>query len=139
MMAEGVQTQDRMERAMLEQAQAQLVEILGNIPNELPLVLFTTPLKNDLFSDAARKMIRGIRQLAPKVTLREYDLSHEMAQKWNAEHSPTLLIDPEHYNVRWLGAPIGEEALTFIELIRMIGYRKSGISEESRKLLQKHF
>lgn len=136
-MATGVHTQGNAERAMLEQAQAQLVEILKNIPNDLPLVLFATPLKNDLFSDAARKMIRGIRQLASKVTLREYDLGHEMARKWDVEHSPTLLIDPEHYNVRWLGAPIGEEALTFIELLRMIGYRNSGVTEESRKVLQK--
>ncbi len=95
-MADGVQKQNNMERAMLEQAQAQLVELLGNIPNDLPLILFTTPLKNDLFSDAARNVIRAIRQLAPTVTLREYDLSHEVAKKWNAEHSPTLLFDPEH-------------------------------------------
>jgi len=81
-------------------------------------------------------MIRGVRQVAPKITLREYDLSHEMAKKWNAEHSPTLLFDPEHYNVRWLGAPVGEEALTFIEALKIIGYRKSDTSDESLKVLQ---
>jgi thioredoxin reductase (NADPH) len=126
-----------MERAMLEQAQAQLMEILGNIPNDLPLVLFAEPLKNDLFSDAARKMIRGIRQLTPRVSLREYDLSHEKAKEYNAEYSPTLLLDPEHYNIRWLGAPLGEEAMTFIEMLKLVGYRKSGISEESGKVLEK--
>jgi len=137
MIANGAQVQDRMERAVMEQAQAQLVEMLGNIPNDIPLFLFAAPLKNDMFSDAARQVIRGVRQLAPKVSLREYDLSHEMAGKWNIEYSPTLLFDPEHYNIRWLGAPVGEEAMTFIEILKMIGYGKTGVSEESRKVLEK--
>jgi len=135
--SEGVSVQENMEKEMLEQAQAQLVEILGNIPNDLPLLLFTTPMKNELFSDATRKIIRGVRQLAPKITLREYDLSHELAGKWKAEHSPTLLFDPEHFNIRWLGAPLGEETRTFIEALKVIGYRKSDLSDESRKVLKK--
>lgn len=136
-MSEGVGARDNMEKAMLEQAQSQLVEILGNIPNDLSLLLFTTPMKNELFSDATRNIIRGVRQLAPRITLREYDLSHEMASKWKAEHSPTLLFDPEHFNIRWLGAPVGEETLTFIEALKVIGYRKSDLSDESRKVLKK--
>lgn len=60
-----------------------------------------------------------------------------MAKKWQTDVSPTLLFDPDHYNIRWLGAPLGEETLTFIELIKMIGYGKSGINEASRKVLQK--
>ncbi len=133
----NTQEKDYMEREMLRQAQAQLADMLKNMPNDLPLLLFTTPVKNDLFCDAARQIIRGIRQLAPKVTLREYDLTHDLAKKWNAEYSPTLFFDPEHYNIRWLGAPVGEETLTFVEILKMIGYRRSEISEESRKILQK--
>jgi len=135
-MSDGVQTQDNVEKAVLEQAQAQLVKILGEMPNDIPLLLFATPLRNDLFSDAARKVIRAVRQLAPKVSLREYDLSHEIADKWNAEYSPSLVFDPEHYNIRWLGAPVGEETLTFIEILKMLGYRKSDISEPSSKVLE---
>jgi thioredoxin reductase (NADPH) len=136
-MVENTQEQERMNREMLDQVQAYLVEILKEIPRELPIILLTQPLKNDLFCDGARKVIRGIRQLAPKITLREYDLGHKMAKQWQADVSPTLLFDPDHYNIRWLGAPLGEETLTFIELIKMIGYGKSGISEDSRMVLQK--
>jgi thioredoxin reductase (NADPH) len=67
----------------------------------------------------------------------EYDLSHEIARKWNAQYSPTLLFDPEHYHVRWLGAPIGEEGRTFVEALIMMGYGKTDMSEESLKILQK--
>ena len=136
-MSDGMQGQSHMEKAMLEQAQAQLTEMLENIPYEIPLLLFTTPLANDLFSDATRKVIRGIRQMAPKVSLREFDLNHELAAKWNAEYSPTLIIDPEHYNIRWLGAPLGEETLTFVEILRTVGYRDSGLGKESLGVLRK--
>ena len=135
-MSDGMQGQSHMEKAMLEQAQAQLTEMLANIPYEIPLLLFTTPLVNDLFSDATRKVIRGIRQMAPKVSLREFDLSHETAAKWNVEYSPTLIIDPERYNIRWLGAPLGEETLTFVEILRTVGYRDSGLGKESLGVLR---
>jgi thioredoxin reductase (NADPH) len=75
--------------------------------------------------------------MAPKVSLLEYDLSHELARKWNVEHSPTLLFDPEHYNVRWLGAPLGEEGRTFVQALIMMGYRRTELSEDSVKILQK--
>ena len=129
--------QEQSERAMLEQAQAQLSPIFENMPFEIPLILFTSPMKNELFSQATRQLIRAMRELTPKITLREYDLSHEMARKWNAEDVPALLFDPERYHIRWLGAPLGEEGRTFVEALIMMGYRKTDLSEESLKILQK--
>jgi hypothetical protein len=38
------------ERAAMEQLQAQLKSIFKNLPHEVPLILFTQPGKNDLFS-----------------------------------------------------------------------------------------
>ncbi|MBL7203108.1 MAG: FAD-dependent oxidoreductase [Desulfobacteraceae bacterium] len=136
-MMESENFQEQSERAMLEQAQAQLSPIFENMPFEIPLILFTSPMKNELFSQATRQLIRAMRELTPKITLREYDLSHEMARKWNAEDVPALLFDPERYHIRWLGAPLGEEGRTFVEALIMMGYRKTDLSEESLKILQK--
>lgn len=129
--------QDQSERAMLEQAQAQLAPIFEKMPFEIPLLLFTSPMKNELFSQATRQVIRAMRELTPKISLREYDLSHEMARKWKAEHAPAMLFDPDRYNIRWLGAPAGEEGRTFVEALIMIGYRNTDLSNESLKILKK--
>jgi len=129
--------QDRSEQAMLEQAQAQLAGVFDKMPYEVPLLLFTSPIKNEVFSQAARQVIRALRELTPKITLLEYDLSHKIAQKWKVKHAPTLLLDPERYNVRWLGAPMGEEGRTFVEALIMMGYKKTNLSEESLKVLGK--
>ena len=106
-MTENDYSRDRSQQAMLEQAQAQLVALFEKMPYEIPLILFSNPAKNELFTKAARELIRAFREITPKITLLEYDLTHEMAGKWNVEHAPTLLFDPERYRVRWLGAPMG--------------------------------
>ena len=125
------------ERAAMEQLQAQLKSIFKNLPYEVPLILFSQPGKNDPFITAARFLIRAVREVTSKVTLREYDLNHPMAKKMNVNRAPTLLFDPDRYRIRWLGAPIGEEAKTFVEAVLMVGNRSSGLSQESLKVLKK--
>ena len=125
------------ERAAMEQLQAQLQTIFKNLPHEVHLILFSQPGKNDLFSAACRFLVRAVREVTPKVTLREYDLKHPMAKKMGVNRAPTLVLDPDRYKIRWLGAPIGEEARTFVEAVLMMGNRSGGLSQESLKVLKK--
>src|SRR5512139_2023300 len=125
------------ERAAMEQLQAQLKSIFKNLPHEVPLILFSQPGKNDLFSAACRFLVRAVREVTPKVTLREYDLKHPMAKKMGVNRAPTLVLDPDRYKIRWLGAPIGEEARAFVEAVLMPGNQSGGLSQESLKVLQK--
>ena len=123
------------ENLMQEQAKAEFVAVFEKMPYEIPLILFTDSGKNEVFSQGARHLIRSARELAPKISLREYDLAHKMAQKWHADYSPTLLFDPDNYQIRWLGAPLGEEGRTFVEALIMLGYRKTNLNKESLKIL----
>ena len=75
------------------------------LPNEIPLYLFVERGGEDVYVDACRQVVRAFRELTDKITLKEYYLDHEMARKWNVESSPTLVVDPEHYNIKWIGAP----------------------------------
>lgn len=115
---------------------AHIRSIFEKIPNEVNLLLFTSPEKNDTFSQAARKAIRSIRDLAPKVGLREYDISHKEAKGLNVEYAPALFINPDRYrNIRWYGAPIGEETRTLVEALIMFGYGETDLSPDSKKIL----
>jgi thioredoxin reductase (NADPH) len=117
--------------------QAQLKAVFEKIPNEISLLLFTSRGKNDLFTQGTRQIIRALRKLSPKIRLREFDLAHDVARKWKAEYSPTLIFDHERYKVRWYGAPLGEETRTFVEAILMIGYGNSNIGDQAKKILEK--
>jgi thioredoxin reductase (NADPH) len=122
---------------ILEQVRKKLTELFGHLEHEVPLILFTDPLVNSQYSEAARAVIRAVRELTDKVSLREFGLNHELAQKYNVSHSPTLLFDPENIAIRWLGAPVGEEGRTFMEAITMLGHRKTEISGPSQNILDK--
>ena len=71
-------------RAYLQQLKA----TFDQLPNEIPLFLFTAKGHEDVFTHANREVIRAFRELSSKITLREYDLDHELAKKWNVTHSP---------------------------------------------------
>ena len=108
-------------------------KIFEKIPDEISLLLFTNPFKNEAFNEATRQTIRLLREMTPKISLREYDLGHEMARKWKAKRSLTLIIDPDKYHIRWLGAPVGEETRTFVQALMMLGTGKTNLGEQAQK------
>jgi thioredoxin reductase (NADPH) len=115
----------------------QLKATFEQLPNDIPLYLFTAKGHEDAFTHANRQVIRAFRELSSKITLREYDLDHELAQKWGVTGSPTLLIAPERYPIRWLGAPMGEEARTFLEILILVGLGQSNLSDQSLKVAKR--
>ncbi len=115
----------------------QLRATFEQMPNDINLYLFTATGHEDAFTHANRQVIRAFRELSAKITLREYDLNHEMAQKYNITSSPTLLIAPESYSIRWLGAPMGEEARTLLETLILVGLGQSHLSEQSLNVAKK--
>ncbi len=125
------------EQAMIEQAQVKMRALFAEMPQDVPLVLFSSPGAEDVFTRAAKEIIRVIQRFTPKVTLQAYDLNHKLARKWGVDHSPTLLFDPQHFKIRWQGAPMGEEGRAFVEALVMMGYRKSNASEQSKKILER--
>jgi thioredoxin reductase (NADPH) len=115
----------------------QLRATFAQMPNDIPLLLFTEKAKDDVFAQANRQVIRAFRELTDKITLHEYDLGHDMARKYNVTVAPTLVIAPDQYNIRWIGAPMGEEARTFLELLMLVGSGNSNASDQSKKVLER--
>ena len=115
----------------------QLKQTFEQLPNEIPLYLFTDKSKDDVFNQATRQVVRAFRELSDKITFREYEMSHELAQKWGVTDPSTLVIAPEKYSIRWIGAPMGEEGRTLLETLILVGLGQSNLSDQSRKVLQK--
>ena len=119
------------------EVQAQLRAVLDQLPHPVPLFLFTRAGTNDVYNEAAKQVAAAFARLSRKIELKEYDLSHKLAEKWSVTLTPTVLFDPERYAIRFLGAPIGEEGRTFLEAVVLIGLRKSNLSDQSLKILQR--
>jgi thioredoxin reductase (NADPH) len=121
----------------IQDAQQEIRKLFQNLSREIPIFLFTQPGQNDVFCDYAKQAIRFFRQTTDKIVLREFNLDHKNASKWKVDRSPTIIFDPKNYNIRWLGAPLGEEARIFLETILLLGSRQSGLNEQAVKVLQR--
>ncbi|MEJ5357675.1 MAG: FAD-dependent oxidoreductase [Desulfobacterales bacterium] len=115
----------------------QLRQAFEKLPHDIPLLLFTDRQAESVFTQGARQVIRAFRELTPRITLKEYDLRHEQARRHGVEGSPTLLIAPDRYAIRWRGAPMGEEARSFLETLLLVGMGKSQLSDQARKVIQR--
>jgi thioredoxin reductase (NADPH) len=115
----------------------QIKNTFENMPHDIDIYMFASKASDDVFIQANRQIIRTFRELTSRITFREYDLEHELARKWNADISPTLMIAPERYSIRWLGAPMGEEGRTFLETLLLVGMGQSNLSEQALKVIKK--
>lgn len=117
--------------------QKQLAQMLADLPNDIHLYLFTEKGGKDPYTEATRQVVRMFRQLTPKIHLREFDITHDLAQQWAVDSGPTLVFEPDTYAIRWMGAPVGEEGRTFLEIILLLGAGESRLGKQAAKLIQR--
>jgi len=123
--------------ATQENFMRQLSQTFEKLPYDIPIYMFLRRGEDDVYAQTNRQIVRAFRELSSKITFREYFLDHELAQKWNIEYSPTLVIAPDRVNIRWVGAPLGEEGRTFLETLIFVGMGKSNLNEQTQRVLQK--
>ncbi|MGB5984856.1 MAG: FAD-dependent oxidoreductase [Desulfobacterales bacterium] len=137
MMANTMEMGSAAEEAMQQEYMRQLRETFAKLPNDIELLFFTDPRRDDVFCQATRQVVRAFRELTPRISFREYGLNHELARKYGVTLAPTLVIAPEQYNIHWVGAPMGEEARIFLEMMLLVGMGKSNLSEQGASILSK--
>ena len=120
-----------------QQALARLQKTFADLPQRIDLLMFAYPAEDNPFTQANRQVIRAFRQLSDKITFREYGMDHELARQYNVTHSPTLVVAPDRYRIQWVGAPMGEEGRTFLELLMLAGQGDSQLSDPSRSVIAK--
>ncbi len=125
----GVQDQDA------RQALEKLKKTFESFTHPIDLIMFAYPAEDNPFTQANRQVIRAFRQITDKIAFREFSLDHELARKYNVAYSPTLIIAPDRYHIHWIGAPLGEEGRTFLELLMLVGRGDSGLSQQSRTVI----
>jgi thioredoxin reductase (NADPH) len=114
----------------------QLKKTFNQLPYEIPIYLFSKKGEQDIFSETNRQVIRAFRELSSRITLKEFDLDHREAKKYNVDFPSTLVISPGRYDIRWMGAPMGEEGRTFLETLLLCGMGRSNLSEQSQKVIK---
>jgi thioredoxin reductase (NADPH) len=132
---------DDIEKPVEERESAELIAHLRGVFEKsaypVRVLLFTDTQKTSTFDRAAEEIVALFGKVTDKVVFQQYGLDSQQARDWKVDRSPTLLFEPESYNIRFLGAPAGEEGRTLVEILLILGARQSGLSEQSKKLLGK--
>ena len=120
-----------------EESRKHLGEVFKeHLDAEVRVLLFTAKGENEPYAEYARKLLRDVHRIDSRIGFEELGLDSEPAQKYGVDRSPTLLIQPETYAIRFTGAPAGEEAQSFIQTLVLVSAGDSGLSDVSRKMLK---
>ncbi len=112
-----------------------LRDTFKDLVNEVKIEVFTKKGINDTFNEATVLLMRDLAALTPKIQVAFCEVGDERSGKRNVSRSPTLLIDPDKYRIRFTGSPLGEEGRSLILAILMASTRGIIFSEESSKKL----
>ncbi|MDP2992875.1 MAG: hypothetical protein Q8N82_05880 [Deltaproteobacteria bacterium] len=105
------------------------------LKKEVPIYVFTREGENDPFNRFTVALIKDLGNLTPKIIPEFHEVGDEVSKKYDVSRSPTILIDPEAYHIRYTGSPAGEEMRSFLDTIVMTSVGKTLLSSSDRERL----
>lgn len=112
-----------------------LEELFRTLPGDVSLVVLTKEGVNAPYNLFCRRFVSDLARISSKIKPEFTTLDSETAHRHGVSRSPTLLVQPETYRLRFTGAPAGEEGKALIEAILMASSGNSGLSEASSRFL----
>jgi len=112
-----------------------LLERFKALKGKVILEVFTTEGENNQFNTLTILFTKELERLSDKIEVRLNKIGDAASKKYKVTRSPTLLINPEEYHIRYTGAPFGEEGRSFIEAILLVSQKESNLSKQSKELL----
>ncbi len=100
---------------------------------DVVIEVYTKAGRNDQFNDAAVSLIRALAGLSDKLKVSFHTVGDELSVKRNVTRSPTILIAPDKYRIRYTGAPVGEEGRSFLVALMMASTGTPLLTEPSVK------
>jgi thioredoxin reductase (NADPH) len=120
-----------------EEARTRLKELFKSLVNNVEVAVFTAPGLNDPYNEYVTKLVSDLARLDERIQPSFHGLDGEAAKKHGVAASPTVLLAPDKYKIRFSGAPVGEEGRSFLSAILHASAGNSGLSDVSRQILEK--
>ncbi len=101
------------------------------LTEDIVIEVFTKQGLNDQFNEAAISLIKALSVLSEKLKVSYHKIGGEQAIRRDVHRSPTVLIAPDKYRLRYTGAPLGEEGRSLLVTILMASTGKSVLTAPS--------
>jgi thioredoxin reductase (NADPH) len=106
-----------------------------DLKDDVVIEVFTLSGMNDQYNEAAAGLIRSLAALSPKIKASYHTVGDAQSIKRNVTRSPSVLIAPDKYRLRYTGAPLGEEGRSLLVAIMMASTGATILSEQAGKRL----
>lgn len=107
-----------------------------DLSDPVTLFVFTKKGENDQYSLLTQKFTQELANINEKIKVFLYNEKSKEVKEYKISHFPTVLIQPNTYDIRYIGAPFGEESRSFLDVLALVSRQNSGLSDESKKNLE---
>ncbi len=108
------------------------------LKDEVVIEVYTKTGMNDQFNDATISLVKALAGLSDKLKVSFHIVGDAQSVKRNVTRSPTVLIAPDRYRIRYTGAPMGEEGRSFLVAVMMASSGKTPLTEPAVKKITDH-
>ncbi len=120
-----------------EKDRKEIQKLIGELPREVKLVMFTQDFECDYCSQT-RELLEELTTLAPQLKLEVHDFAEEkrLADGYGIDKIPAIIVQGEEdRGIRFFGVPAGYEFANLIGAIQMVAAGDSGLEESTREAL----
>jgi thioredoxin reductase (NADPH) len=110
-------------------------QFFKDLKEDVAIEVFTLAGMNDKYNEAAVGLIRTLASLSPKIKASFHTVGDPQWIKRGVTRSPTVLIAPDTFRMRFTGAPLGEEGRSLLVAILMASTRGVNLSEPALQRL----
>lgn len=107
-----------------------------DLKDDVGIEVFTLAGMNDQYNAATIALIRTLASLSPKLNASFHAVGDQQSIKRNVTRSPSVLIAPDRFQIRYTGAPMGEESRSLLVAIMMASTGRTILSEQAGKRLR---
>jgi thioredoxin reductase (NADPH) len=119
------------QQVITEEVRKSLEETLAILQDDVPIEVFTQKGVNDTFNEALLALIRTLSDISRKIKPSFHTIGDDQSMKRNVTRSPTVLVAPDTYRIRFTGSPLGEEGRSLILAVVMASTRAIMLTQES--------
>ena len=122
-------------KVLNDDARKTLEKTFKDMRRRIVLEVYTKDGVNEPYNQLAVKFVGELMGITDKIDGRFFKVGDKRAEEMDVTKSPTILIEPGRYSIRYTGAPAGEEGRSFIETLVMASRDDSMLSQKGRKRL----
>ncbi|WP_421903875.1 FAD-dependent oxidoreductase [Maridesulfovibrio sp.] len=119
-----------------EESRDYLEKLFAGFKRTVTIEVYTADGEHREYNEFTLNICRAFNVFSDKIELREYAMDSEMGKNRNIIATPTVLISPDEYDIRFLGAPAGEEGRALVEALKLASKGADGISNSTKEILE---